>query len=108
MMKIDNIATQKGGGNKTIISGNEKSNYKGRRKMAKENQENILKTLRTEKGLSVDNVSAKTGISVEEILKNESDLYSATIKNLLQYANLYQVRIDYLLGLTSHKNGIYG
>ena len=76
--------------------------------MAKENQEKILKTLRTEKGLSVDNVSAKTGISVEEILKNESDLYSATIKNLLQYANLYQVRIDYLLGLTSHKNGIYG
>ena len=76
--------------------------------MAKENQENILKTLRTEKGLSVDNVSAKTGISVEEILKNEQDLYSATVKNLLQYANLYQVRIDYLLGLTSHKNGIYG
>ena len=76
--------------------------------MVKENQENILKTLRTEKGLSVDNVSAKTGISVEEILKHESDLYSATVQNLLQYANLYQVSLDYLFGLTSHKNGIYG
>ena len=64
-----------------------------------------LKDLRVARGLSLEELSAETGISKSSLGKYEADDYKDISPfNLVKLAQFYGVSTDYLLGLTEQKN----
>lgn len=64
-----------------------------------------LKDLRTEKGLTLEQLAEKTGISKSALGKYETEEYKDMSPfNLVTLADFYGVSTDYLLGLTENKN----
>ena len=64
-----------------------------------------LKDLRVARSLSLEELSAETGISKSSLGKYESDDYKDISPfNLVKLAQFYGVSTDYLLGLTEQKN----
>lgn len=65
-----------------------------------------LKDLRVEKGLKLEELTDKTGISKSALgsYENDEDRYKEINHgNLLKLADFYQVSVDYLLGLTDNR-----
>ena len=63
-----------------------------------------LKDLRVARGLSLEELSAETGISKSSLGKYEADDYKDISPfNLVKLAQFYGVSTDYLLGLTEQK-----
>ena len=65
---------------------------------------NNYKKCREIKNLTVKEVSKKLGISKTAIYNIEKGKISPSVDNLVQFAELYEVSIDYLLGRTRFKN----
>ena len=65
---------------------------------------NNFKECRERKNLTVDEVSKKLCISKTAIYNVENDKNTPSVDNLVQFAELYEVSIDYLLGRTRFKN----
>ena len=64
-----------------------------------------LKDLRVARGLSLEELSAETGISKSSLGKYEADDYKDISPfNLVRLAQFYGVSTDYLMGLTEQKN----
>ncbi len=65
-----------------------------------------LKDLRVEKGLTLEELAEKTGISKSALgsYENDEDRYKEINHgSLLKLADFYQVSVDYLLGLTDNR-----
>ncbi len=64
-----------------------------------------LKDLRVERGLTLEQLSAETGISKSALGKYEADDFKDISPfSMVELAKFYGVSTDYLLGLTEHKN----
>ena len=64
-----------------------------------------LKDLRVERGLTLEQLSAKTGISKSALGKYEADDFKDISPfSMVELAKFYGVSTDYLLGLTEQKN----
>ena len=64
-----------------------------------------LKDLRVERGLTLEQLSAETGISKAALGKYEADDFKDISPfSMVELAKFYGVSTDYLLGLTEHKN----
>ena len=64
-----------------------------------------LKDLRVERGLTLEQLSAETGISKSALGKYEADDFKDISPfSMVELAKFYGVTTDYLLGLTEHKN----
>ena len=64
-----------------------------------------LKDLRVERGLTLEQLSAETGISKSALGKYEADDYKDISPfSMVELAKFYGVSTDYLLGLTEQKN----
>lgn len=65
----------------------------------------ILKDLRVEKGLNLEQLAEQTGISKSALGSYEADEdKDISLRNLLVLADFYDVSTDYLLGRTENKN----
>lgn len=60
----------------------------------------ILKKLRVEKGYSQDYVATKIGKSKTVVSGYENNLYMPTLDTLIRIAFLYNVSLDYLVGIS--------
>lgn len=60
----------------------------------------ILKKLRAEKGYSQDYVAAKIGKSKTVVSGYENNLYMPTLDTLINIALLYNVSLDFLVGIS--------
>ena len=64
-----------------------------------------LKDLRVERGLTLEQLSAETGISKSALGKYEADDFKDISPfSMVELAKFYGVSTDYLLGLTEQKN----
>lgn len=64
-----------------------------------------LKDLRVERGLTLEQLSAETGISKSALGKYEADDFKdISPSSMVELAKFYGVSTDYLLGLTEQKN----
>ena len=64
-----------------------------------------LKDLRVERGLTLEQLSEKTGISKSALGKYEAeDFKDISPYSMVELAKFYGVSTDYLLGLTEQKN----
>lgn len=68
------------------------------------NHMNNFKKCRENKQLTVEEVGRKIGISKTAIYNIENRINNPSVDNLVQFAKLYEVSIDYLLGNTRFKN----
>jgi len=66
----------------------------------------ILKHLRTEKDVTLKEVSEQTGISDSLISKYERGLSEPGLRPLRKLADYYQVSLDYLFGSSMNKQPI--
>ena len=55
-----------------------------------------LKTIRKKKQLSIDEVADKLGFGYDQLVKIEADQRSVSDDEILAFANLYQVKLQYL------------
>lgn len=66
----------------------------------------ILRNLRTEKGVTLKEVSIQTGITDSLISKYERGLSEPGLRPLRKLATYYKVSLDYLFGITEDKQPI--
>ena len=77
----------------------------GRRYAAKTHIQERLKDLRVERSLTLEQLSAETGISKSALGKYEADDFKDISPfSMVELAKFYGVSTDYLLGLTEQKN----
>ncbi len=55
-----------------------------------------LKTIRKKKQLSIDEVADKLGFGYDQLVKIEADQRSVSDDEILAFANLYHVKLQYL------------
>lgn len=65
---------------------------------------NNLKICRENKRMTAKEVSEKIGVSKQAIYNMEAGASNPSVDTLMKLAELYNVRTDYLLGLTSFEN----
>lgn len=63
-----------------------------------------LRELRVSRNWSIEDVSNKIGIGTSTYGGYEKEYRKPPIQNLIKLANLYDVSVDYILGLTNEKN----
>lgn len=62
----------------------------------------LLRKLRENKNLTLENVSSDTGIPKSTISKIELDPMKTSFENIVTLATYYDISLDYLLGLRKH------
>ena len=79
--------------------------FKGRTALCSPNSPERLKDLRVEHGLTLEQLSAETGISKSALGKYEADDFKDISPfSMVELAKFYGVSTDYLLGLTDRRD----
>ena len=60
---------------------------------------NILRTLRTSKGMTQEQLAKKINLSKANVSKYEADLVEPNLETLALIATVFSVSVDYLLGI---------
>ncbi len=61
-----------------------------------------LKQLRLEKNLTQKQLATRLGVAISAVSSYESDTRCPTFDTLINYAHIFHVSTDYLLGLAPH------